>query len=287
MSVITLFEGLPKPEMIKPLDAEAIVETTLLDFKERSANYGVDYDVERTGYDPAVIQHEVSAGRETGMRAAINDAAASNLLAFALGADLDHVAAFYGVFRLDGETDVALRERTALEIKARSPGGSEYWYEAAARRTDVRIRDAKAFREPFWPIIHVAILSRENGGIPDAAMLAAVQTEIQRETVRLLNDTVIVEPAVTQIVSIKANYWLLPTASSVVDEHYLEKNVRDAWSKETGIGFDLERSWIDGKLHAPGVKKIEVLEPAESIIAAQGTAIAIDEIELNYMGRDY
>ncbi|PRA87920.1 baseplate J protein [Ochrobactrum sp. MYb29] len=287
MSAISVFEGLPKPDMIKTLDAEAIVETTLQDFKARSAAYGVDYDVERTGYDPAVIEHEIQAGRETGMRAAINDGSASNLLLFAMGADLDHVAAFYDVFRLDGETDVALRERTALEIKARSPGGSEYWYEAAARRTDVRIRDAKAFREPFWPIIHVAILSRENGGIPDPAMLAAVQAEVQRNTVRLLNDTVIVEPAVKQIVSIKANYWLLPSASSVVNERYLENHVRDAWSKETGIGFDLERSWIDGKLHAPGVKKIELLEPAASIIAAKGTAIAIDKIELNYMGRDY
>lgn len=287
MSAISIFEGLPKPEMIKPLDAEAIVETTLLDFKERSAVYGVDYDVERTSYDPAVIQHEVSAGRETGMRAAINDGATSNLLPFAMGADLDHVAAFYDVLRLSGELDEALRERTALAIKARSPGGSPFWYAAAARRTDVRIRDVAVYREPFWPIIHIAILSNENGGIPDAAMLTAVETEVQGETVRLLNDKLIVEPAVTQIASIKANYWLLPAASSVVNEAYLENNLRAAWAKETGIGFDLERSWIEGKLHAPGVKKIELIEPATSIIAAQGTAIAIDKIELTYKGRDY
>lgn len=287
MSAISVFEGLPKPEMIKPLDAEAIVETTLLEFKERSNAYGVDYDVERTGYDPAVIEHEIQAGRETGMRAAINDGAASNLLLFAMGADLDHVAAFYDVFRLDGETDDALRERTALEIKARSPGGSEYWYEAAARRTDVRIRDAKAFREPFWPIIHIAILSRDNGGIPDQAMLDAVSREVQGKNVRLLNDTVIVEPAVTQIISVRANYWLLPAASSVVNELYLENNVRAAWAKETGIGFDLEHSWLESKLHSPGVKKVELLEPSASIIAPPGTAIAIDKIELFYQGREY
>lgn len=287
MSAISVFDGLPKPEMIKPLDAEAIVETTLLDFKERSAAYGVDYDVDRTAYDPAVIQHEISAGRETGLRAAINDAAASNLLPFATGADLDHVAAFYDVFRLPGELDDALRERTALSIKARSPGGSAYWYAAAARRTDVRIRDVAVYREDFWPIIHIAVLSSENGGIPDQAMLDAVSAEVQSDTVRLLNDTLIVEPAVTQIVSIKANYWLLPAASSVVNETYLENSLREAWAKETGIGFDLERSWIEGKLHAPGVKRIELIEPALSVIAAPGTAIALDKIELQYMGRDY
>lgn len=271
--------------MIKPLDAEVIVATTLLDFKARSAAYGVDYDVERTAYDPQVIQHEVSAGRETGLRAAINDGSASNLLLFARGSDLDHLAAFYDVFRLDGELDEALRERTALAIKARSPGGSAYWYAAAARRTDVRIRDVAVYREKFWPVIHIAVLSSENGGIPDQAMLDAVSAEVQGDTVRLLNDTLIVEPAVTQVVSIKARYWLLPTASSVVNETYLESRIREVWAKETGIGFDLEPSWIEGRLHASGVKKVELIEPAASIIAAQGTAIAIGTIELVYQGR--
>jgi len=286
MSAISVFAGLPKPEMIKPLDAEAIVETTLQDFKERSAAYGVDYDVERTAYDPAVIQHEVSAGRETGVRAEINDAAASNLLAFATGADLDHVAAFYDVERLDGETDDALRERTALEIKARSPGGSQYWYEAAARRVDVRIRSAKAYREPFWPIVHIAILSRDNGGIPDQAMLDAVDQEVQQQTVRLMNDTVIVEPAVSQTVDIKGRFWILPTASSVVGDT-LEPVLRAAWDKETGIGFDLELSWIESKLHVPGIKKIIIDAPATSIVATDNAAIAIGTIKLDYMGRDY
>ncbi|WP_273792376.1 baseplate J/gp47 family protein [Brucella anthropi] len=286
MSAMDEFNSLPKPQMIETLDSEQIVSDTMEDFIDRSAAYGVDYDVNKTGYDPAVIQHEVCAGRETGLRSRINDGAASNLLAFATGSDLDHVAAFYGVYRLDGETDDALRERTALEIKARSPGGSEYWYEAAARRTDVRIRDAKAYREPFWPIIHVAVLSSENGGIPDQAMLDAVNAEVQSNTVRLLNDTVIVEPAVRQIVSIRANYWLLPSAPSLVGDE-LATDLRRAWQTEAGIGFSLEPSWIEARLFVQGVKRIEILEPVEPVLATSATAIALDEVHLIYQGREY
>lgn len=287
MSADDIFDDLPKPEMIETLDAEKIVDDTISDFKERSQAFGVDYDVDRTNYDPALIQHQINAGREVALRARINDATASNLLPFARGSDLDHLAAFYDVKRLDGELDEALRARTALAIKARSPGGSAYWYAAAARRADVRIRDIAVYREEFWPIIHVSVFSSQNGGIPDQAMLDAVEAEVQSDTVRLLNDTVIVEAAVTQVVSIKAKYWLLPSASSVVTELRLEEQLRAAWNKETGIGFDLERSWIEAKLHATGVKKIELVEPAASVIAAPGTAIAIDGVSLSYEGREY
>lgn len=287
MSADDVFDDLPKPEMIETLDAEKIVEETISDFKQRSQAYGVIYDVDRTNYDPALIQHQIGGGREVALRARINDATASNLLAFARGSDLDHLAAFYDVIRLPGELDEALRERTALAIKARSPGGSAYWYAAAARRADVRIRDVAVYREDFWPIIHISVFSSQNGGIPDQAMLDAVEAEVQSDSVRLLNDTLIVEPAVTQAVSIKAKYWLLPSASSVVSDLRLKEQLRAAWDRETGIGFDLERSWIEAKLHATGVKKIELLEPAASVIAAPGTAIAIDRIELSYEGRDY
>lgn len=229
---------------------------------------------------------QVGSYREILLRARINDVAKANLLAFATGSDLEHLAAFYDVVRLGGEGDEALRSRTVLNIQARSPAGGANWYKAAARRADVRIRDVAVFREEFWPIIHVAILSHENDGIPDAAMLDAVRDIVMSDDVRPLNDTVIVEAAVTSTTEIEANVWLLPSAP-LTDLAPLETALRKAWSIETAIGFDLTPSWIEARLHLSGVQRIEMVSPTVPLVAAAGTAIAIGNIKLNYMGRDY
>ena len=51
------------------------------------------------------------------LRNRINIAARGQLLAYAAGTDLDHLAAFYGVERLAGEGDERLRLRIQLRIK--------------------------------------------------------------------------------------------------------------------------------------------------------------------------
>lgn len=278
--------ALPPPDIIEPLDAERIIAEMMADVVERFARDGVNYDVGGLETDTVKVMFEAASYRELLLRARVNDAARANLLSFAEKADLDHLAGFYDVVRLDGETDAALRSRTVLAIKARSPGGSSYWYAAAARRADVRIRDVAVYREEFMPIIHIAILSSENDGIPDDAMLDAVRAEVTSDTVRLLNDTLIVEPAVTRTVDIEADIWLLPDASQelVAD---LAAKLRAAWNVETGIGFDLERSWIESRLHVGGVKRVDVTSPDLTVIAQPGTAIALGSVTINDRGRDY
>lgn len=282
----------PKPDVIETLDYESSLNKHISKFKaiwegiRQSHPELPSYDVELLETDPAVILLELSSYIELGLRARINDAAKANLLAFASGSDLDHLAAFYDVVRLDGETDAALRSRTILTIQARSPAGGAYWYAAAARRADVRIRDIAVYREEFWPIVHVSVLSLENDGIPDEAMLDAVRTIVTSDEVRPLNDTVIVEAAVQFGTDIEADIWLLPTAP-VTDLEPLKQSLRQAWNKEASIGFDLVPSWIEAKLHQDGVQRVEIVTPVTPIIAQPGTAIALGEIKLNYKGRDF
>jgi phage-related baseplate assembly protein len=129
----------PKPDVIETLDYEVILSQRIALLKElwriiREKHPELpDYDVELLETDPIQITEEAEAYREMLVRARINDAALANLLAFAGGADLDHLAAFYDVDRLEGEGDEPFRDRIVLEIKGRSPGGGAYWYEAAAR----------------------------------------------------------------------------------------------------------------------------------------------------------
>ncbi|WP_210249760.1 baseplate J/gp47 family protein [Brucella pituitosa] len=287
MSTIAFdFSSLPPPEVIKTFYYETILAERMDDLRQRFVAAGIDYNVGHLETDILKTVHLADSYREVGLRAAINDAAKANLLAFALRSDLDHLGAFYDVYRLDGETDEAFRSRLIIEIKGRSPGGSAYWYEAAARRADVRIRSVKVYREAFWPIIHIAVLSRENGGIPDQAMIDAVTAEVMSEHVRLLNDTLIIEPAVATGTDVEADIWLLPDAAfGILDA--LPDVLRQAWLIESEIGFDLEPSWIESRLHVSGVKRVDILSPTKSEIAPPGVAISLGTIKLNYRGRDY
>ncbi|KAB2689654.1 baseplate J/gp47 family protein [Brucella tritici] len=276
-------ESYPSPDVIETIDFERI----LADMQEELIQ--LFPAIEPTLALESALSNklmQVVSFREILVRARINDAARANLLAFATGADLEHLAAFYDVEKLEGEDDEALRSRTVLAIQARSPAGGANWYKAAARRADVRIRDVAVYREDFWPIIHVAILSRENDGIPDAEMLDAVRAIVTSDDVRPLNDTVVVDAAVQSRTDIEANVWLLPSAP-LADMSPLQDALRKAWATETGIGFDLVPSWVEARLHVAGVQRVEMLSPSAPLVAAPGTAIAIGEIKLNYMGRDY
>lgn len=229
---------------------------------------------------------EAVSYREVLMRARINDVIKALLLAYAAGANLDHLAAFYEVVRLPGETDEALRERVALENKGRSTGGSKYWYEAAARRADVRVRSATVYRDPMLPIIRIAVLSTEGNGIPSQGILDAVSSVVQSDMVRLVNDTIIVEAAVTQGTDVEADVWLLPTAAAGVIGQ-LEPALRAAWTAEASVGFDLEPSWLRARLHLPGVKRVDILSPSGPVIVPDGTAVALGAIKINFKGYDF
>ncbi|RBO90515.1 baseplate assembly protein [Pseudochrobactrum asaccharolyticum] len=282
----------PQPEVIETLDYNKIYAEEVEDFKARweivREKYPElpPYNVEMLETDPASILLGVDAYRDLMLRGRINSAAKANLVAFATGSDLDHLAAFYGVVRMTGETDDSFRDRLLIEIKGRSTGGSSYWYAAAARRADVRIKSVVVYRERVLPVIHIAVLSSENGGIPDQAMLDAVKAIVTSDQVRLVNDTIIVEAAVSSPTDIEADIWLLPNTTSAVIEA-LPGNLREAWANESGVGFDLEPSWVEARLHVPGVKRVRVITPADTVVADSGVAIALGEIKLNFKGYDY
>lgn len=275
--------SLAAPEAIEAVSDETILAELKADLIGRYPEIEPYLQLES---EPATKLLETAAYRETVLRARINDVVRSRLLAFAKGGDLEHLAAFYEVVPLPGESEDAFRERIALENKARSTGGPAYWYEAAARRADVRVKSAKVYREALLPVIHIAILSTDNGGIPSPDLLAAVSAVVQADTVRLVNDTVVVEAAASQTTAIAADVWLLPDAGMGVLDR-LDPAVRAAWAAESGIGFDLEPSWLRARMHLPGVKRVDILTPAGPVIATDGVALALGAITITYRGIDY
>ena len=110
----TSLTTLDPPQAIEPLDFEAALADLIAYF---TAHYpGFTAALES---DPVIKLLETAAYREVAsVRARINDVVRALLLAFATGADLEHLAAFYEVVKLPGETDDALRERVALALGA-------------------------------------------------------------------------------------------------------------------------------------------------------------------------
>ncbi len=274
---------LPNPEVIETVDYEAIVKLMRDDLVARfPAIVGV-VDLES---EPARKLLEVFGYREIVLRARINDAARANLLAFAMGSDLDHLAAFYDVVRMAGETDARLRQRVVLAIRGRSTGGTAPRYRYVALSSDIRVADAVVWREGTSPLVRCAIYATDNNGVPDAALLQTVREHLTAPDVRMVNDTILVTAAVQKVQNITARIKLLPTTSDsvIVD---IENVLRADWLAERGLGFDLTRSWIVSKLMLTGVYSAEVVTPAADVIAQPSEAIAIGSVAITVLGRDF
>lgn len=283
MSITQLdIAGLPAPEVIEEVSFEDILSLSVDDLIARFPAISPVITLES---EPARKLLEVASYREMLIRARVNDAARSQLLAFAAGADLDHLAAFYDVVRLTGETDEALRTRTILAIASRSTGGTADRYRFVALSASVDVRDAIVWCDAGSPVVNVAVYSRAAGGVASQALLDTVSAALNAPTVRMVNDTIAVRSAVTSTQNITANVWLLPeTPMSVFDG--LPAQLRAAWEAEAGLGFDLTPSWMTARLMRPGVQKVAILTPLEGWRAQPYEAIALGTITLTYRGRD-
>jgi phage-related baseplate assembly protein len=156
------FSVIPAPEIIEELDYETILGEMIADLQGRDPSY-----TEILESDPGVKILEVAAARELILRQRINDALQATLLRYAMGSDMDNLAAFYGVTRLQGEADDALRLRTIERIMGSSSAGGRAWYRFHALAADPRVKDANV-SSPASGQVAVAILSKEGEQVPAA-----------------------------------------------------------------------------------------------------------------------
>ncbi|OBQ91415.1 baseplate J/gp47 family protein [Mesorhizobium sp. AA23] len=283
---LSTLEGLPDPQAISVTSEAAALAAIKAVFVDLATASGLDVSgfIDLEG-EPGNIQLQVGAFREVFYRAAINDAVKANLLAFAAGGDLDHLAAFYDVVRLDGETDARLRARTLAAISSRSTAGSEDWYKSAAFRASIRVKDVAVYRVGTGPDIRIAVLATDNFGEPDAALLAAVDAEAQKNSVRVISDRITVVSATNATVNVAADIWLLPTTPMTVFES-LEALLRQSLADEGGLGFNLTRSWLVSKLQVPGVQKVSLTAPVTDTTVDDGAAVKLGTVTLTFKGRD-
>ena len=155
MPVIDLTR-LPPPAIVEPLDYEALLATLKADLTARAPELAPVLALES---EPLTKLLEVAAWREMELRARVNAAARAILLPWAAGADLDSIAARYGVARLTGEDDDRLRARALIAYHQLAGAGSVagWRHHALSAHPDVVAADVWS---PRPGAVTVAVLAR-------------------------------------------------------------------------------------------------------------------------------
>lgn len=281
---------LPAPAVIQEVDYEAILARQKAQFLTEWNALRVTYpelpayDTLSIESDPVGIVTQAESYREMLLLARINEAARARLLAFAVGSDLDQLAAFYDVVRQPNETDTRLKTRVILAIQGRSTGGPKERYKSIVMNADVRVESVEVYRVGRSPLIYVAVYSTEPNGVASEGLLTIVREALENDNVQLVNDEFIVSSAVLNVVNIVANIWLLPDADEATVTRAATA-LRDAWEVERALGRDLIREWWVSKLMISGVHKVTAV--TADVVVPPSQAASIGTITLNLQGRAF
>lgn len=193
---------LPPPQVVEELSFETILAAMRADLVERFPAIAPTLAIESTVVNQVL---QVCAYRELLIRARINDAARSTMLAFASSGDLDQIGGTFGVPRLivvpaNGnvaaimESDERFRRRIQLGIIAYSVAGPIEAYIFHALTADPTILDA-AVNNPHSNRIELTVLSAIGTGAASADQLTAVAEALSPNTTRPLTDDLSVRAA--------------------------------------------------------------------------------------------
>lgn len=266
---------LPAPKVIEELSFETIFQDILSDFLARNPSYSTLLES-----DPAMILLEVCAYRELLLRNRINEAAKATMLAYATGSDLENLAAFFGVQKLDGETDDRLRQRTQLALEGFSTAGpiGAYIFHALSASNDVTSVSVKS---PNPGEVLVTILSQNGNGAASTGLINTVLNKLNEEDVRPLTDQVSVQGAEIINYSVVAVITVYSGPSSAVVETEaraaLDKFLRERHAIEKVVAL----SGIYDALHVDGVKKVKLITPTVDVVTTDEQAAFCTNVNLS------
>jgi len=250
---------LPAPDVIETLDFETLLTDYISDFKSKNPDY-----ITLLESDPAIILMQVVAYREMLLRARINEAAKANMLAYATKGDLDNLAAFFGVERLEDETDERLRKRTQLALEGFSTAGpvGAYIFHSLSASNEVKSVSVKS---PNPGEVLVTILSNIGDGTVGQELIDAVLAKLNEDDIRPLTDLVSVQGAEIINYQVEAVITVYSGPSSAVVETEANDALQKFISDRHEIGRVIAISGVYDALHVDGVKKVELISPAADV----------------------
>ncbi|NQS87081.1 baseplate assembly protein [Pantoea allii] len=295
MAVIDLSQ-LPAPEVIEVPDFEGLLA-------ERKENLialypGDEQDAMRRVLalesDPLVKCLQENVYREILLRQRINEAAQAVMVAYALGTDLDQLAANNNVKRLtispadpDAVPPVAAVMESDDDLRLRVPGafeglsvaGPTAAYEFYAKSADGRVSDVSA-TSPAPAEVLITVLSRDNSGAATADLLNAVNAALNAEEVRPVADRVTVQAAAIFDYQVKATLHLFDGVAAGPCLEAAQAAMATYLTDQKKLGRSVRRESYGAVLRVAGVDWVEITEPAQDIIlnrtqAGNCTAVAV------------
>ncbi|AMW35841.1 baseplate assembly protein [Haematospirillum jordaniae] len=285
---------LPSPNVVETLDYEAIFSDMLEDLQKRDPVFKALLES-----DPAYKILEIAAYRELLLRQRVNEAARGVMLAYATGADLDNLGALLGVVRktlLPGdpkavppvlpvlENDDDFRRRIQLAPEGFSTAGPAGAYVFYALTVD-GVADASV-RSPAPGEVEVTILSRSGNGTADTVLLQGVQDILSSDEIRPLTDKVAVRSATIHEYDINATLYFHPGPGREQALEQARKAIAAAIARPRRLGLDVTLSELYAALHQPGVQRVELTSPQQTITVSAGEAAWCQSITLKDGGVD-
>lgn len=272
---------LQPPAVVETLNFEATLAALRADFVVRFPDYTAVLES-----DPVQKLLEVAAYRELILRGRVNDAARGCMLATAIGTDLDHLAALFGVERLlvdpgdasavppiapTYETDTRLRQRAQLALEGFSTAGPSGAYIYHALSASAAVLDASV-QSPIPGQVLVTVLSTDGDGTAPADLLATVNAALSADDVRPLCDQVVVQSAVIAPYTVSVELWVYPGPDATVIRAAAESALLAYVASCRRIGYDVTLSGLYAAAHQPGVQRAVISTPATDLVADLSTA---------------
>jgi phage-related baseplate assembly protein len=281
---------LASPDAIETISYEAIFADMLARLQSLDPD-GFDALV---ASDPAYKILQVAAYYVMLERQKKNDGVRAVMLAYAGGADLDHIGANRGVSRLlidagdpaalppvlpTYESDADYRRRIQLSPEGYTTAGSEGSYIYHVSSASGLVKDVQVI-SPDKGKVTVFVLSREGNGTAPQQLLNIVAAAVNAEYVRPLTDEVAVTSASVINYSITAELVMYPGPDAEVVRQAAEDALRAYVASVHRIGYDHALSGIDAALHRPGVMRVNRAEPSETLVASNGEVFFANEIKV-------
>ena len=285
MSTVDFSQLLP-PSLITELSYEAIFtkrKESFISLYDASEQQAVRELLQRES-EPVVKLLQENAYLEMLYQAKCNADARSLLLAYAEGADLDHLALTeYGLVRLlvtpaDNtvippieavyESDERLKERCILSFDGMNTAGSSNAYRYFTLSADGRVDGIKVKSDEETPCfldIVITQVDSENGEASQE-LIDIVQTALDPDTVRPVCDRPTVRSSIATNYQIEASLYVGKNAEDALlleaANIRLDKYIKNAQKN----GESIYRSAIYAALHVDGIERVEIISPTADLV---------------------
>lgn len=267
---------LPAPNIIEVLSYEQIVadiKAAVIEIMPEMA------PILSLPSEPSVKIIEVCAYFVMLTRARVNDAVRAVMLAYATGADLENLAALFGVGRLvvdpgnpsatppvppTAESDTSLRMRAQLALEGFSTAGPIGAYAFHALSADGDVLDV-AISSPSPGDVLVTVLARSGDGTASPTLLTTVSDALNAEDVRPLCDHVSVQSAsiIPYSAVVELDFFGGPDYTPIIEA--AEEALALYVGESHRLGRPVRISGIHAAVHRPGVSKVTLLAPLSDI----------------------